>query len=81
MDANKLQPLAELGAVEGAKLIPGATGFALYGMTLQTWALLIPVLYYLALLVDLVGRRWVVPLIKMLRARGQPVEGESDDAV
>lgn len=80
MDANKLQPLAELGAVEGAKLIPGATGFMIYGVTLQTWALLIPVLYYLVLLVDLVGRRWIVPLLKMLRARGQPAEGASDDA-
>jgi hypothetical protein len=78
--ANNLQPLAELGAVEGAKLLPGAAGFMLYGVTLQTWALMIPVLYYLALLVDLVGRRWVFPLIKMLRARGKPAEGAVDDA-
>lgn len=78
--ANNLQPLAELGAVEGAKLIPGAAGFMLYGVTLQTWALLIPVLYYLVLLVDLVGRRWVFPLVKMLRSRGSPAEGASDDA-
>ncbi|HIH4679485.1 TPA: hypothetical protein ACYSGT_006182 [Pseudomonas aeruginosa] len=78
--ANNLQPLAELGAVEGAKLIPGAAGFMLYGVTLQTWALAIPVLYYLALLVDLVGRRWIFPLIKMLRARGKPCEGAVDDA-
>ncbi|NPZ19529.1 hypothetical protein DZ956_022400 [Pseudomonas aeruginosa] len=80
MDANKLQPLAELGAVEGAKLIPGATGFAIYGVTLQTWALLIPVIYYLVLLVDLVARRWIVPLIKFLRTRGKTVEAASDDA-
>jgi len=78
--ANNLQPLAELGAVEGAKLLPGAAGFMLYGVTLQTWALMIPVLYYLALLVDLVGRRWVFPLIKMLRTRGKPAEGACDDA-
>lgn len=80
MDANKLQPLAELGAVEGAKLIPGATGFMIYGVTLQTWALAIPVLYYLALLIDLVGRRWIAPLVKLLRERGKPAEGASDDA-
>lgn len=80
MDANKLQPLAELGAVEGAKLLPGAAGFAIYGVTLQTWALLIPVLYYLVLLVDLVGRRWIAPLVKLLRERVKPAEGASDDA-
>lgn len=78
--ANNLQPLAELGAVEGAKMLPGAAGFMLYGATLQTWALLIPATYYLALLLDLVGRRWLFPLVKMLRARGKTAEGESDDA-
>jgi hypothetical protein len=81
MDANKLQPLAEFGAIEGAKLIPPATGFMIYGVTLQTWALLIPVIYYLVLLVDLVGRRWVVPLIKMMRERSKANEVARDDAV
>lgn len=77
--ANNLQPLAELGAVEGAKLLPGAGGFLLYGVTLQTWALLIPVLYYLALLVDLVARRWVIPLFKVLRERRKAGEVVRDD--
>lgn len=76
---SKLQPLAEFGAIEGAKLLPPAAGFMIYGVTLQTWALLIPVLYYLALLADLVGRRWVVPLIKMMRDRNKPAEGVTDD--
>jgi hypothetical protein len=81
MGANNLQPIAELGAVEGVKLIPGATGFAIYGVTLQTWALLIPATYYLVLLVDLVGRRWVVPLIKILVRAWRARRGRSHDAV
>lgn len=80
MDANKLQSLAELGAVEGAKMLPPAAAFTVYGVTLQTWALAIPVLYYLALLLDLIGRRWVVPLFKALRDRSKPAGGPADDA-
>lgn len=80
MDANKLQSLAELGAVEGAKMLPPAAAFTIYGVTLQTWALAIPVIYYLALLLDLVGRRWVAPLVKVLRERNKAAGSAADDA-
>ncbi|MNN86535.1 hypothetical protein D3C81_2039630 [compost metagenome] len=47
-------------------------------MTLQTWALAVPVIYYLALLLDLVGRRWVVPLFKAIRDRKKTAGGAAD---
>lgn len=72
--------LVEIGAVEGAKMLPPAAAFTIYGVTLQTWALAIPVLYYLALLLDLIGRRWVVPLWKALRERNKPAGSAADDA-
>ena len=72
--------LVEIGAVEGAKMLPPAAAFTIYGVTLQTWALAIPILYYLALLLDLIGRRWVVPLWKALRDRHKPVGSAVDDA-
>jgi hypothetical protein len=72
MDANKIQPLAELGATEGAKLVPGIAAFSVYGLTLEKWALLLPVLYYVCLLLDLVFRRWIWPLAVLLRDRNKP---------
>jgi len=78
MDANKLQSLAELGATEGAKMLPPAAAFTIYGVTLQTWALAVPAIYYLALLLDLVGRRWVVPLFKAIRDRNKTAGGAAD---
>lgn len=80
MDADKIQPIAELGATEGAKLVPGVAAFSVYGLTLEKWALLLPVLYYAALLLDLVVRRWVLPLLKLRRARSLPAEVLPDDA-
>lgn len=77
MDAKSL---AELGVTEGAKMLPPAAAFTIYGVTLQTWALAVPVIYYLALLLDLVGRRWVVPLFRALRDRNKPAQGAPDDA-
>lgn len=80
MDADKIQPLAELGATEGAKLLPAGTAFVFYGLTLERWALLLPVLYYACLLLDLVLRRWVLPLLKLRRVRSVPAEVLPDDA-
>lgn len=80
MDADKIQPIAELGATEGAKLVPGLAAFSVYGLTLEKWALLLPVLYYLCLLLDLVLRRWVLPLAALLRERNKPAEVLPDDA-
>lgn len=80
MDADKIQPIAELGATEGAKLVPGVAAFSVYGLTLEKWALLLPVMYYAALLLDLVVRRWVLPLLKLRQARNVPAEVLPDDA-
>lgn len=78
MDANKLQPLAELAAVEGAKLAPPAAIFTIYGMTLQTWALALPAAYYGALFLDLVVRRWVLPLWRAFRDRKKTTGGAAN---
>ncbi|MCE0871038.1 hypothetical protein [Pseudomonas alloputida] len=78
MDANKLQPLAELGAIEGAKLVPPAAAFTIYGVTLQTWALALPAIYYGVLVLDLVVRRWLVPLYKAIRDRNKAAGGAAD---
>lgn len=78
MDAHKLQPMADAVAVEGAKLVPPAIPLAFYGLTLEKWLLVLPALYYAALLADLVARRWVVPLFRLWMDRCK--ESRSHDA-
>lgn len=68
MGAEKLQPVADAVALEGAKLLPPVGAMAFYGLTLEKWVLVLPALYYLALLLDLVVRRWLMPLIRNVRA-------------
>jgi TRAP-type C4-dicarboxylate transport system permease large subunit len=69
MDANKLHPLADVATIEVAKLLPPAIPFAIYGLTLEKWLLILPALYYAALLIDLVARRWLVPLWRLWASR------------
>jgi hypothetical protein len=69
MDAHKLHPLADVASVEVVKLLPPAIPFAIYGLTLEKWLLVLLALYYAALLVDLIARRWVLPLCRLWIAR------------
>lgn len=78
MDAHKLQPLADAATLEAAKLLPPAIPVAIYGLTLEKWLLVLPTLYYAALLTDLVVRRWLVPLCRLWLARRK--ERRSHDA-
>lgn len=78
MDAHKLQPMADVATAEGLKLLPPVIPIAFYGITLEKWVLVLPVLYYFVLLVDLVARRWVVPLCRFWIARRK--ERRSHDA-
>jgi hypothetical protein len=82
MGADKFQPVADVVALEGAKLLPPVSAWAFYGLTLEKWVLVLPALYYLVLLVDLVARRWLVPLVRSLRSRSAsaPSCGVNDDA-
>jgi TRAP-type C4-dicarboxylate transport system permease large subunit len=78
MDAHKLHPMADAAALEVAKVLPPAIPVVIYGLTLEKWLLVLPALYYFALLVDLVARRWVVPLWRIWLERRK--EKRSHDA-
>lgn len=54
--------------VEAAKAVPFGASLALWGLTLQEWTLVFGCLYAAGLLLDLVVRRWLVPLVRHLRA-------------
>lgn len=69
MGAEKLQPVADAVVLEGAKLVPPVGALAFYGLTLEKWVLVLPAIYYLALLLDLVVRRWLLPLVRHVRSR------------
>lgn len=75
MGLENLPHVSDAVIVEGAKALPPLSALAFYGMTLEKWLLLLPALYYLALLVDLVFRRWVFPLCRIWAARRKERNG------
>lgn len=55
--------------IEAAKAAPFGASLVLWGFTLQEWTLLFGCLYAAGLFLDLVVRRWAVPLWRHLRAK------------
>lgn len=56
---------------EAAKVAPLGASLALWGVTLQEWTILFGCLYAFGLLLDLVVRRWLIPLVRHLRQQGK----------
>lgn len=74
-----------LGAVlqaEGAKMLPLAASLTWWGFTLQEWTLVLGCAYAAGLCLDLVVRRWLIPVVRHLRAmrRVPPTCEVADDA-
>lgn len=55
--------------IEAAKAAPFGGALVLWGLTLQEWTLVFGCLYAAGLFLDLVVRRWAVPLWRHLRSR------------
>lgn len=64
MDADNVA-LAGALKIEAAKAAPFGGALVLWGLTLQEWTLVFGCLYAAGLFLDLVGRRWLVPLIRL----------------
>jgi len=77
MDASPMATLAEIAKVEAAKAAPFAGTLIVYGLTLQQWTLLFGCLYAMGLLVDLVVRRWLIPLVRLVRSERKAAEGSA----
>lgn len=56
---------------EAAKVAPLGASLVLWGMTLQEWTILFGCLYAAGLFLDLVVRRWLIPLVQHLRQQGK----------
>lgn len=72
-----------LGAVlqvEGAKMLPLPLALTWWGLTLQEWTLVLGCAYAAGLCIDLVVRRWLIPVVLHLRAaRRVPPSCEAPD--
>lgn len=64
MDADNVA-LAGALKIEAAKAAPFGASLVLWGLTLQEWTLVFGCLYAACLFLDLVGRRWLIPLIRL----------------
>ena len=60
----------DVAILEVAKMAPIPGSLIVWGLTLQEWTILFGCLYALGLLLDLVVRRWLVPLVRLVRRRG-----------
>lgn len=69
MDASPMATLAEIGKAEAVKAAPFAGTLLVYGMTLQQWTLVFGCLYAAGMFADLVVRRWLIPLAKLIKQR------------
>lgn len=67
MDADKVA-LAGALKVEAVKAAPFGASLVMWGLTLQEWTLVFGCLYAAGLFLDLVVRRWLIPLVRHLRA-------------
>lgn len=54
--------------IEAAKVAPFGASLVMWGLTLQEWTLVFGCMYAVGLVIDLVVRRWAVPLWRHLRA-------------
>lgn len=59
----------DVAILEVAKMAPIPGSLIVWGLTLQEWTILFGCLYALGLLLDLVVRRWLVPLVRLVRRR------------
>lgn len=64
MDADNVA-LAGALKIEAAKAAPFGASLVLWGLTLQEWTLVFGCLYAACLFLDMVGRRWLIPLIRL----------------
>jgi hypothetical protein len=67
MDAENVA-LAGALKIEAAKVAPFGGALIMWGLTLQEWTLVFGCLYAAGLFLDLVVRRWLIPLVRHLRA-------------
>ncbi|MCX2515811.1 hypothetical protein OQ484_00135 [Pseudomonas aeruginosa] len=58
--------------IEAAKAAPFGASLVLWGLTLQEWTLVFGCLYAAGLFLDLVVRRWLIPLVRHMRSRRDP---------
>lgn len=66
MDADNVALTAAL-KIEAAKAAPFGASLVMWGLTLQEWTLIFGCLYAMCLFLDLVVRRWLIPLVRHLR--------------
>lgn len=76
MAADQVAAAGAFVKTEGAKLLPLAGGLGFYGLTYQEWAARFAAAYGLALLVDLVARRWLIPLGRFALSRRKAAAAE-----
>jgi hypothetical protein len=77
MDADNVA-LAGALKIEAAKAAPFGASLVLWGLTLQEWTLVFGCLYAACLFLDLVGRRWLIPLIRLAWKRRGVANEKSD---
>lgn len=75
MDADKVA-LAGALKIEAAKAAPFGGALVLWGLTLQEWTLVFGCLYAVSLFLDMVVRRWAIPLWRLVRERKARVTRE-----
>lgn len=63
--------------VEAVKAVPFGASLVMWGLTLQEWTLVFGCLYAAGLFLDLVFRRWLIPLVRHVRARRDGEVGEA----
>lgn len=68
--------LLSLAKVEAAKVAPVGGGLLIYGLTYQEWTIRLMAAYALFLVIDGVGRRWLLPLLKFAWSRMRPGAGK-----